>query len=479
MTKVLLVNPPFYRLLGSHYNANSLGIAYVASYLNNNGHDAWLYNADHLGEDKYANLEKIFGAFDDYKKFFADYNNPVWEEVVDKIIAFNPEWVGYTSYTANVGAIKILSSKLKKVRPNIKQVIGGVHATLEMKVLDKLPDIDYSVLREGEEVMLSLVNNVPLKDIKGITYRDENNKLINNGIAPIIKDIDNLPYPERDKFYGITEEEKTKVDVSYMVTIRGCPYQCTYCASPFHWDRKTTRLRSPESVIAEMKHLKKNYWNNVKKYDFAASANSAPKDQLKIEDNTMVYFVDDVFTVNKKRVKIILRMMIKEKLNMKWKCEARTDNLDNEIAELLNEAGCVRVKLGFESGSDKILKQVKKLETREEMLHGARLLKDNKVSFSGYFMTGFPGETDEDLQQTIDFAKEVKANYYSLSVLAPYYGTELFNDLMAKGHALDKQPWEYFFHQSPELMVNNTISPGMLKKFLELNQLNQKNNSYL
>ena len=80
---------------------------------------------------------------------------------------------------------------------------------------------------------------------------------------------------------------------------------------------------------------------------------------------------------------------------------------------------------------------------------------------------------------TIDFAKEVKANYYSLSVLAPYYGTELFNDLMAKGHALDKQPWEYFFHQSPELMVNNTISPGMLKKFLELNQLNQKNNSYL
>ena len=65
--------------------------------------------------------------------------NPVWEEVVDKIIAFNPEWVGYTSYTANVGAIKILSSKLKAIKPNIKQVIGGVHATLEMKVLDKLP----------------------------------------------------------------------------------------------------------------------------------------------------------------------------------------------------------------------------------------------------------------------------------------------------------------------------------------------------
>ena len=87
-------------------------------------------------------------------------------------------------------------------------MIGGVHATLEMKVLEKLPDIDFSVLREGEEVMLNLVNEVPLQDIKGITYRDKKNKLINNGIAPVIKDIDNLPYPERDKFYGLTDQEK-------------------------------------------------------------------------------------------------------------------------------------------------------------------------------------------------------------------------------------------------------------------------------
>ena len=76
-----------------------------------------------------------------------------------------------------------------------------------------------------------------------------------------------------------------------------------------------------------MKHLKEHYWDNVKKYDFSASGNSAKKDELIIEDNTMVYFVDDVFTVNKKRVKEILRMMINEKLNMRWKCEARTEPL--------------------------------------------------------------------------------------------------------------------------------------------------------
>ena len=478
MAKVLLVNPPFYRLLNSHYNANSLGIAYVASYLNSHGHDAWLYNADFLNQNSYVKQKQIFEGFDNYKKFFENENHQLWEETVDKIIEFEPEWIGFTSYTANITAINIISKKIKQKNPSIKQVIGGVHATLDHEILNKLPSIDYSIQREGEHAMCDLVEGKEPKNITGVVSRGEN-KLIYNFDADVIKNIDDLPLPERDKFWGITEEEKKRVDVSYICTIRGCPYKCTYCASPFHWDRKTTRLRSPKSVIGEMKHLKKNYWQNVKKFDFSQSANSTAKDQLKIEDNTMVYFVDDVFTVNKKRVKEILKMMIKEKLNMKWKCEARTDHLDDEIAELLNEAGCVRVKLGFESGSDKILKQVKKLETKDEMLNGARILKKHNVAFSGYFMTGFPGETDEDLQQTIDFAKEVDADYYSLSVLAPYYGTELFNDLMAKGHQLDKQPWEYFFHQSPELMVNSTITPEMLKKFLALNELNKVKQGYV
>ena len=159
---------------------------------------------------------------------------------------------------------------------------------------------------------------------------------------------------------------------------------------------------------------------------------------------------------------------------MRWKCEARADHLDDEICELMAEAGCERVKIGFESGSDRILSQVKKLETRDEMLEGAAMLRKAGVPFSGYFMAGFPGETDEDVRQTIDFAKRVEADYYSLSVLAPYYGTELYDQLMENGHALDQQPWEYFFHQSPKLMVNNKISQKVLKDFLSLNDLNKK-----
>ncbi len=475
MAKVLLVNPPFYRLLGSHYNANSLGIAYIASYLNKRGHDAWLYNADYVSDKNYGNLKKLFNNFSNYKNYFKDTDNALWHEVKDKILSFKPDWVGYTSYTANISAIKIISEKVRSVNPNIRQIVGGVHATLDKNILNTLTAVDYSIQREGEEATLALVENKDPTKIPGVVSRGRNG-LINNGIAPIIKDIDNLPFPEKDKLWAIPDSEKKNVDVSYICTIRGCPYKCTYCASPFHWDRKTTRLRTPESVIDEMRHLKENYWQATK-YDYSASANISKKDSLKIEDNTLVYFVDDVFTVNKKRVKKLLRMMIDQKLGMRWKCEARADHLDDEICELMAEAGCERVKIGFESGSDKILSQVKKLETRDEMLDGAKMLKKAGVPFSAYFMTGFPGETDDDVKQTIDFAKKVEADYYSLSVLAPYYGTELYDQLMANGHELDKQPWEYFFHQSPKPMVNNLISTEVLKEYLSLSELNKKTKS--
>ncbi len=472
MSRILLVNPPFYRLLGSHYNSNSLGIAYIASYLNERGHDAWLYNADFVNQESYADLSGLYTGFEDYKEYFQDEDADIWNEVAANVIAFEPEWVGYTSYTANISAIDIISKKVRRERPNIKQVVGGVHATLDSLILHKLPAIAFTVRREGEKAMCALVDGEDPALITGVISRKGSSELVFNGDADVIQDIDSLPYPERDKFYMLSEEEKLTVDISYICTIRGCPYRCNYCASPFHWKRDKTQFRTPDSVISEMHYIKDNYWSRGTKYDYSASANASPKNQLIIEDNTMVYFVDDVFTVRKRRVKEVLRRIVDEKLEMPWKCEARTDHLDEEICRLMAKAGCKRVKLGFESGSDRILLQIQKDETKEDMRRGARLLKDAGVPFTAYFMTGFPGETDEDLKQTVEFAKEINADYYSLSILAPYFGTKMYYDLMEQGFELDKQPWEYFFHQTGERLVNDTLSEGMIKEYLSLNQLN-------
>ena len=477
-SRILLVNPPFYRLLGSHYNANSLGIAYIASYLNKNSHDAWLYNADFLNKREYANLRELFDGFVDYKHFFQNENDEIWAEVVEKIIDFDPEWVGYTSYTANISAIDIISRKIRKQKSKIKQVIGGVHATLDGEILNKLSALDYSVRREGEQAFLSLIQGHDPDKISGVVSRNSTG-LCNSGDAEVIKNIDDLPFPERDKLWGLTHDEKLTVDVSYICSIRGCPYRCNYCASPFHWKRDMTQYRSPESVISEMKYLKENYWNTHKEFDYSASANIESKRKLIIKDNTLVYFVDDVFTVKKDRVKKILRMMLDQNLEMDWKCEARTDHLDEEICALMAESGCVRVKLGFESGSERILRMIQKDETIDDMREGAKMLKEAGVPFTAYFMAGFPDETDEDLKKTINFAKEIKADFYSISVLAPYFGTKMYYDLMENGYELDKKPWEYFFHQTSELMVNSNISQKVLKEYLSLNELNGSGKGYI
>lgn len=472
MSRILLVNPPFYRFLGSHYNANSLGIAYIASHLNANGHDAWVYNADFQNQDIYANLPGLYSQYDNYKQYFTNEDADIWNEVVDRIIEFRPDWVGYTSYTANISSIDIISRKLKQRYPNVKQVIGGVHATLDPRVLDAVPMVDFAVKREGEFAMLDLVEGKDPGSISGVLARSTFN-ILGNGDADVNLDIDSLKFPERDKLWGLTAEEIDTVDVSYICTIRGCPYRCNYCASPFHWKRDKTQFRSPDSVLSEMRYLKENYWDTNKEFDYSASANADSKDTLIIKDNTIVYFVDDVFTVRKRRAKEILRGITEQGLGMRWKCEARTDHLDEEMVELMAQAGCVRVKLGFESGSDRILSQIQKDETKDDMRRGARLLKEAGVPFTAYFMAGFPGETDEDLLETIKFAEEIDADFYSLSVLSPYYGTKMYFDLMAQGHELDKQPWEYFYHQTGTLMVNDTISRDVLDQYLSLNELNK------
>src|SRR3990167_1510562 len=471
MSRCLMVNPPFYRLLGSHYNANSLGIAYIAAILNQSGHGAYLYNADFVDEKEYANLKGIFNGFHDYLQYFNNPNHEIWEEVVENILRFEPEWIGWTSYTANISAIDILSKKIKERKPKIKQVIGGPHATLDKEILSKLKSIDFAVAREGEMVMLDLVNGKDPKTIIGCATRNALGFIHHTGDAEVL-DCDALPFPERDKFWNITDEQKKTVDVSYLVSIRGCPYRCNYCASPYSWKRDKTQYRSPESVLSELTYLKANYWNQHKEYDYSQSGNASAKNSLLIKDNTIVYFVDDVFTIKKDRVKKILRGMIERNLQMPFKAEMRTDHLDAEVCQLLKEAGCVRAKIGIENGSPRLLKQIQKDETREEIIAGCKMLEAAGVPYTAYMMAGFEGETDEDLKQTISLAKSLKAEYFSLSILSPYFGTKMYYDLLKKGYPLDKKPWEYFFHQSSELMVNKTLSKEVLQEYLALNELN-------
>jgi anaerobic magnesium-protoporphyrin IX monomethyl ester cyclase len=432
VARVLLVNPPFYRLLGSHYNGMSLGLSYIASMLNANGHDSWVYNADYNRDPTYKTLHQIF---EDYPRLKLDFTpeNPCIKECLDGIVAFRPDWIGYTCYTAVVPVVDSLTREIKRHLPDARQVVGGPHPSLDPITSERIPWADYVVRGEGEFAMRMLVDGA----IRGLPKTMQSSR---------ISDLDALPFPERTKLLP----GDGGADLSYLSTARGCPWRCAYCASPTIWPR--VHARSPANVITEAHDLPR----------LTKKAESGG-DVLRITDNASLYIIDDTFTFNEQRA-----IEIMKGLDMPWKCEARADTITENLASAMSQYGCVRAKLGVESGSERILKLIGKGETKDDIRAGIRLLQKYDVPVTIYLMTGFPGETDDDLRQTIAFAKELHPDYCSISIVAPYYGTRLYRDAMTAGVPVDRAPWECFFHHNDALLLNKNLSRGLIEELWSL-----------
>jgi anaerobic magnesium-protoporphyrin IX monomethyl ester cyclase len=441
MKKVLLMAPPFYRLLGSHYNGLHLGIAYIAAVLKEQGHFVKIYNADYSGTTEYVNQKQLFDNYPSYKAILNDLGNPIWGEIKDNISSFAPDLIGITMLTANYKADKIIARIAKSLNNNVKVAVGGAHPTLDPEGTLANEEFDYVIRGEGEFTLLELADDMEEKEIKGLSFK-KNNKIIHNESRPFIEDLDVLPFPSRDSFWNDTKY----LDFGHVITGRGCPFACAYCASPLLWQR-TARFRSIANVINELDFLQTNY---------------APP---------VIHFADDTFTLDNRRAKEICRQIINRRLKIRWVCDTRADHLDKELIALMKQAGCIRIKIGVESGSDRILKILRKGVNKEKIRQGVGLIKEAGLPLTVYLMIGFPQETNEDLKQTIELARELDADYYSLSVLAPYYGTQVWHDLEKSGKQMDKQHWEYFYHQSQDMLVNSSLDPVLVSEFFALNEL--------
>jgi len=440
MKKILLINPPFYRLMGSHFNGMNLGLSYIASILSDEGHKVWVYNADYLDNDEYPNQRQLFDNFELYKVLLNDLDNPIWKEIELKIKSLEPDIIGLTMLTANYKVDKIIAGIAKRINKNIKIVVGGTHPTIDPNETLKNNEFDFLIRGEGELTFLELLEGKTLNSIKGLSYKKKNGEIIHNEKRPFIKDLNNLPFPKRDSFVNSTKF----MELGNVITGRGCPYACIFCASQKIWERKV-RLRSPQNVIEELKELKRRF------------------------NPPIIYFVDDTFTLNIPRAKEICRSIIKEKINIPWKCDTRVDRLDYELVNLMKEAGCVRIKIGVETGSERMHKIIKKKLTLDIIRNGIKMIKSAGLSLTVYLMAGFPGETNEDLKDTIKFAKEIDADYYSLSIVAPYLGTEIYDYFIESRDDTDKENWEYFYHQSKFLIFQNNIDPKLIDEFFALN----------
>lgn len=443
--KVLLINPPFYRLMNSHFNGLSLGLGYIASLLSKNGHEVRIYNADYKSSVNYADQKKIFEGYDNYKKLLSNKNHPLWMGVKESIESFSPDIIGITMLTGTYKSAENVGRIAKELNKDIDVVVGGTHPTVLPEETIENEYFDYVIRGEGEYTFLDLANGARLEDIKGLTYVNKKDETVNNPDREFIEDLDSIPFPSRDLYLNDTQY----MDYGYIMTGRGCPFECTFCASKKVW-KGHVRFRSPENVVEEVKHVHNRY------------------------STKLFYFVDDTFTLNKNRTKKICELLIRTNMDINWICDTRVDTIDEELLRLMKESGCVRVKIGVESGNERILKKVKKKITKKQIRNSVSIIKKVGIDFTIYLMIGFPSETKAEMQETLDFARELDPTYYSFSILAPYPGTKIYDDVIRSGIILPKEHWEYFFHQSKDMILTDNIDAALIDECLSLNEKSGK-----
>ena len=196
----------------------------------------------------------------------------------------------------------------------------------------------------------------------------------------------------------MSESRYTSEDMGLIMTSRGCPYGCTYCST----DTRRVSYRSIDNVLKEIRLVKEKY------------------------GTSQFSFKDDSFTVNRKRVEDLCDRLIKEKFNINWECNTRVNLINDDLLLKMKRAGCNSIKVGIESGSERVLKEMNKGITHDQVRNAAKLFRKVGIHWTGYFMMGVPGETVEDVYKTLDFMYEVKPDFASIGVYEPFPGTPMF-----------------------------------------------------
>lgn len=312
--------------------------------------------------------------------------------------------VGVTSMTKHIKDAHDTVRLVKKYHPKAIAITGGCHTTaLPKETLREFNHFDIAVIGEGEQVMPEIVKSIregrSLRNIKGIVYR-EDLELITTSPREMIADLDSLPFPAWHLF---PKPEHTLL----ILTSRGCPFHCNFCMRVLG---SKVRYRSLENIIAEMKYMIDNF--GVKNFDFE----------------------DETFTLNKKRLKILLQMMIEEKIHEKvtWVIETRADQVDYNILSLMRQAGCVKMQYGVESGNDEILKNSGKNISKAQVETAVRAAKSLGFELALSFILGHPNETVESIKDTIDFAIKLNPDHIAFGLMVPYPGTEI-REMALKG----------------------------------------------
>lgn len=354
-----------------------------------------------------------------------------WDRVEEIVGKLDADVWGMSCWTANRRGVRLVAEEIKRRHPSAHVVVGGPHATpLGPELLRDFTAVDTVCVGESDVTFLEIVDRLsrgePTTKIAGTVYRD-GDAVVEAPERKNVQDLDTLASPH------------LYFDTHILMTSRGCPWSCTFCGAETSWGRGF-RANSVDYVLDAMEKVTA---------------------RLPVK---MIQIKDDTFTTQKKRVLELCRKIRERKLSFFWSCDTRVDLLSDELLREMRLAGCQRLSLGVESGSQRILDAIEKKITVDEILESTALAKSYGIKVRYYMMLGNRGETRDSFQETLRFLEKAKPHEYVFSCLSIYPGTKDF-------HAAEKQGWlsrkEYFSGDFQELKTPFDADEATLKMLNE------------
>ncbi len=374
-----------------------LGILYISAYLKENGFD-----------------NKIFDTTFSSKSELKNY-----------LIEEKPDYIAiYVNLMTKLNVLEIIRFiKSNESINKAKIILGGPE--IRYNASDLLEHgADFVVIGEGEETTLELITKLEMKNgsdyknIKGIGFKDSSGKITFNAERTLISDIDSLPMPNRNGInignYQAAWKKRHKLDAVSVSTMRGCPYTCRWCSRAVYG--LSYRRRSPKKVVEELLQIKGEY------------------------NPDTIWFVDDVFTISHKWLSGFNEELKKNSLKIKYECITRADRMNENVIKTMKESGCFRVWIGAESGSQKIIDVMDRRVKVEKVREMIQLSRKYGIEAGTFIMLGYPGETERDIEETINHLKKSNPDYFTITVAYPIKGTEFFEEIEA--NQLNAFEWE-------------------------------------
>jgi radical SAM superfamily enzyme YgiQ (UPF0313 family) len=390
-----------------------------------------------------------------------------FEDIMTGVDKYKPDLVGISAMTIHYEEATDLAQTIKNDL-NIPVIIGGVHISLLPTSFRKCFDI--GVIGEGEETIKELIslyqkkekfNPQELRKIKGIIFWNENKKLEMTDRREFIKNLDDIPAPNykyADKRYF---EPKPIIGLGklgirgWILTSRGCPFRCRFCATSAFWGSGLTRFHSPEYIVSHIKYL---------------------KEEFKINH---LLFGDDLFTLNKDHLRKVAELCEEENLlkDITTTAQARANTVDDEMCEICQRLNIKILQFGFESGSKKILQWLKGSSVSPEINWQAiETCARHKIKIFGSLMMGVPSETIGDMKETYEFIKRAvkKGAYLFLFVATPFPGEEFWDVAKERKKVyenMDFSKLSFYSYNNPPLLDEGIDREKFAELFLMTRKL--------